>query len=508
MLWEIALREFKENIISIRFKVALGLCLLLIPMSVLVSIKNFEGKQRVYEVEKAHAEEINQPRVYSFLRPEIIKPLEPLSIFSNGISFNVGSKVKIRMGEVPAFTEGKTIVRENPFTNRFMAFDFVTALAILLSLLGLLFSYDCCTREKETGTFKVVFSNPVSRASLLGGKLTGMLFTFIPILLLVYTISIVILWYLAPVSLGVNDWLGIVLLLFFSLIYLQIFSVIGILISAKSSSSKRSIVITLITWITFLFIIPNLAGYVAQGLVNVQSYDNMVSKLREYDEQFFKEVDEYEEKISPGQGQGYWNYWSDEDGQEQIFGTKKSTYEFQRDLNEFEEPLRIEYADKKWRVKKAYFDEINTQRKTAEYLSYLSPSELFRAIGSALCKTDFTAHQHFMQSVRNYRLTFIQYYRDNNIFSSYTYFTRVPPEKFTEDFSFRYDEQQEQEQRAERDPNYYEPLDLSDVPVFEYHRVSVTDSILTTTVQMSGLILLGLLLFYLSFRAFIRFDIR
>jgi ABC-type transport system involved in multi-copper enzyme maturation permease subunit len=477
-------------------------------MAILVSIKNFEGKQRVYKVEKSHAEEISHPLVYSFLRPEIIKPPEPLSIFSNGISFNVGSKVKIRFGEIPAFSEGKTIVRENPFTNRFMAFDFITALAILLSLIGLLFSFDSCTREKESGTLKVVLSNAVGRASVLGGKLTGMLLTFIPILIIVYGISLFLVWYLAPISLSGSDWFRVILLLFFSILYLLIFSVLGILISAKSSSSKKSIVISLIVWITLLFIVPNLSGYMAQGLVSVQSYDNLAQKLIEYDQQFSAEVDEYSGKINVKKERGYWNYRNDEDGQQQLFGTTKSNYEYERILNTFEEPLRIEYADKKWSIKKAYFDELNTQRKIAEYLSYISPSEIFRAVGSSLCKTDFDAHQHFIKSVRNYRLEFIQYYLDNNIFSSYTYFTRVPPEKFREDFSFRYDEVQEYEQRAERDPRFYEPLDLSDIPVFDYKGYNVTESMYAAVFPIGGLIILGMLLFYLAFRSFIRFDVR
>ncbi len=504
MIKLIALRELKANVLSLRFKLTLLLCAILIPISLLVSIKNFEAKKRVYDVQIALAIENSHPRVYSFIRPEIIKPIEPLSIFSNGINFNVGSKIKIRIGEITLFTEGKTIVRENPFTNRFIGFDFVTALTIILSLMGLLFTYDSCTKEKETGTFKLVMSNPVSRAKVLAGKLAGVLGTFTPILFFAYLLSVGLIIYIAPVRLFLNDWLRIGFLFGFSFLYLLVFSMMGILISANSKSSKRSIISSLLVWITLVFIVPSLSGYLAQGLIKVSSFDNIRVQLEKIENTYNEEVHEYEKRIDPGQGRNYWNYWGDDDGQLQIFGSKKSTYEFHRQLNAFAEPLRIDYADKKWPVQVAFHQELMKQRNFAQYFSYISPSEVFQAVASALCKTDYQQHMDFIESVRNYRLELIQYFYDKDLFNSYLYFTRVPAEKFTQEFSW----DDENKDPALSSPEHYEPLDMADVPKYNYANAGVGENFISVLPPAVLLLIIIIILFNLSYYSFIRFDIR
>jgi hypothetical protein len=117
------------------------------------------------------------------------------------------------------------------------------------------------------------------------------------------------------------------------------------------------------------------------------------------------------------------------------------------------------------------------------------------------------------------------------IFSSYEFFTRQPPETFkTADEIVRIrtggefnnlEEYQKWQEAHEGDqsPIYkvdipgtnfddYQPLDLADMPKFKLERISVTQDIKKALVGISVLVCVGVLLFYLSFISFVRYDVR
>jgi ABC-type transport system involved in multi-copper enzyme maturation permease subunit len=382
-------------------------------------------------------------------------------------------------------------------------------LAIAFSLIGLLFSYDACALERERGTFKQVFSNPISRGDVLAGKVFGVLLTILPILLISFAIGILIIFHHSKISFPLQDWIRILILLLISIFYCMLFMIIGVYISSKAKNSTLSIILCLFVWIILLFAVPNMAGYLAQSMVKVRSYDSVQRALLELDEQYDKKCDQYQEKIATPEVKGnYWNMWSDEDGSQQIFGTYKATYEYHCKMNAYSEPLRIDYADKKWPIQQAYFEEVNRQRKLAEFLSCLSPSGIFKNISSSLCKTDFQSHEDFIYKTRIYREELIRFFRDEELFDSYLYFTRVSPEKWKNQEDCQDCKMKDLYDESGLNPNYYPPLDLSDIPKFEYASLSIHDSMKGSVFGIAGLIVISVILFYLSFLSFVKYDIR
>jgi hypothetical protein len=142
MIYRIASKEWLNNIVTPKFVTGFVLCLLLIPFSIVISINDYKSKMHVYAIEKKRADEENLAKAYSAYRPVIVKKPAALSIFSRGISYNVGSRVKVLFGDKPMLTEGKAESRDNPFLNRFFTFDFVSVLVIIMSLMAFLFTYD------------------------------------------------------------------------------------------------------------------------------------------------------------------------------------------------------------------------------------------------------------------------------------------------------------------------------------------------------------------------------
>jgi ABC-type transport system involved in multi-copper enzyme maturation permease subunit len=282
-------KDFYQNITSARFVIGFLLCLVLIPFSVIINLNDYENQVRVYQNDKKEAERsFKDVRVYSALRPEIVKPPEPLSIFCRGISNNLGNKVKVRLDNYPVFAEGNAITRDNPLLNAFFSFDFITMIAIVFSLLAIVFTYDSFSREREDGTLKLVLTNCISRSVFLSGKLLGTFITLFPIILFCFLLAGLVIVLSPMVSFTASGWLNMALLFLLSLLYATFFILLGTFISSKLKNSAQSIVIGLFTWVIFLFIIPNMAVYLAKNFIRIGSFENVQSASNELDQEMWK----------------------------------------------------------------------------------------------------------------------------------------------------------------------------------------------------------------------------
>jgi ABC-type transport system involved in multi-copper enzyme maturation permease subunit len=527
MIWHIAKKTLHHNITTPRFITGFVLCLLLIPFSIVISINEYKSKVNVYETEQKQADEENQAKVYSAYRPVIVKKPTPLSIFARGVSYNLGNRVKILFGDIPMMSEGKAESRDNPFLNCFFTFDFVSVLIIIISLMAFLFTYDLCTGEREAGTLKMMLANPVSRASVLAGKMTGTFFTLLPMLLFSYGLCVLVILFYPGIHFTSSEWLRIGLIFLLSIVFLVLFMVIGLFVSSQVKHSGTGIVICLVLWVTFLFIIPNLANYSAKSFVKVGSAENLKFDIDNLGKELNNKIDIFsKQQLEPD-----WSitstYWKSSDGFLLIGGATKSFFEMTRNINEYSEPLRIDYADKIWNFRKVYITKLEKQKKFAQYLLFLSPTELFKESVIRLCATNAESHYNFLEQTRRYREELIRYYKEKKLFSSYLYFTQHDPESFMtadELVNFRTNGDcktfEEFKTKRGEDWNYltkeipngnlwnWEPLNISQLPKFLYHPPNIQEDLRDSIWYIGILFALAILLFYVSYKAFIRYDVR
>ena len=91
MIATLVKKDFLTNLVSPRFTIGFVLCLVLIPFSILINISNFQDRTAQYRLDRDAAEKAaSEVRVYSALRPEVVLPPEPLSVFGKGITDQVG----------------------------------------------------------------------------------------------------------------------------------------------------------------------------------------------------------------------------------------------------------------------------------------------------------------------------------------------------------------------------------------------------------------------------------
>jgi ABC-type transport system involved in multi-copper enzyme maturation permease subunit len=360
----------------------------------------------------------------------------------------------------------------------------------------------------------------------------GVYLTILPIVLFCYILSTILILNSPNISFSAGDWGRIILLFFASLLYFTVFIFIGLLISTRLKSSITSIIVCLFFWVFFVFIVPNLAVYMAESLKKVQSYDNLQYVVQDLNKEFQNKCDEYYKTLEPPDWGMNWNHSWGTDGRRILTGCTRSKMEYWRKQFVFSEPLRIDYADKKWNLQKAYLDSLEEQRNFADMISLISPSEVFRLVSASLCRTDASSHYQFMNRVRRYRDEFIDFYRDRKIFSSFIYFTPQPPETFmTADEIVRirtggeFNTLQEYAEWGNEhgftfaplrkveipgtDYGEYPFLDLSDVPVFRWQSENILAGLKQVFLKkVAGLIIVSIIFFYLSFLSFLRYDVR
>jgi len=535
MVFLIARKEFLNNLLTTRFVIGFLLCLVLIPFSLLVNIDDYREKAKLYQMDRDAAEaRLKSIRVFSGLRPEIVMPPEPLSLFSRGITGQVGNRVKILLGEKPLLAEGRAATRDNPFLDAFFSIDFIDIAAIIFSLLALLFSYDAVTKEKENGTLGLQMSNPVERARLLAGKIAGVLLTLLPVLFFSFLLGAVIVLLSRDVAFGGLEWTRIGLVSAASLVYMAVFAFAGLLVSTRSRTSVTSLVVCLFLWVFFVFLVPNLASYAAESFVHTQPRDNLTRVLADIDKARDEEIAARAKSIPPPDWQLTWYSSGGDDGYIEDYGCSKSYFEWLRARAVFSEPIRLDYADKKWAPQKSYLDSLSRQARAAETIAMISPAGMLRRIASALCGTDRRAHKAGMDRTREYRETFIRYLKGKDIFASFRWFTPTPPETFRtadelielrsggrfrtvaqyeswvaeqKDFRAQFEVLRKAEIPGDK-PDDFPFIGLSDLPWPPPRPASLRLGLEGSVAGIGLLLVEAIFLFYLGYIAFLRYDVR
>jgi ABC-type transport system involved in multi-copper enzyme maturation permease subunit len=535
MVFHIAKKEFLNNLLSARFIIGFLLCLVLIPFSILISVNNYQDRTGQYRIDRDQAEKsFTEVRVYSYLQPEVVLPPKPLSIFSKGISDQIGNRVKILLGTKPMLAAGKTAAGDNPFLASLFSVDFVDIAAIIFSLLAFIFSYDALSREKEDGTLRLQMANPLPRSTCLAGKILGILLTLLPILLFSFLLAALLISFSGHISLTSGEWGRIALLFAASLLYLSVFVFIGLFVSARSKSSVTGLVACLFLWVLFVFIIPSVAANFAESFVRVESRENLNKVMAELDEECVAKYRQAQKAQGLPEWDSYeWGNMGD-DGSLETYANPRQDFDRIRRKTMISALIRIDYADKKWAVQKDYIDSLARQGRAAERLSLVSPTGIFRTVASFVCATDLRSHERELDRLRQYRETFIRFLRDRDLFASFQWITAAPPESFhTQDelIALRtggeFKTEKEYDAWAAKQPDYrvrsaklqkvklhgdvpqdFPFLNVSDVPRFQDRQESLRAGSETSVVYAGILIFEMILLFSLGFVAFIRYDVR
>ena len=505
MLWIIVQKELLNNIISMKFLIGFLACLIFIPLGTYTVTEDYQKRMdKHYAAKKEHFENLKKATVYSHLRPTVDRKPEKLSIFSQEMKY-LGTSARIGIGDAPSAATAETET-DNVFLSSFPSIDLVSIIALLLSLLALLFTYDAIAGERDRGTLNLMMSNSISRSTVLFGKCIGSAIslllpfgaTFTTVLLIIQSFGVIF----SP-----QEYAAIGLIFLASLIYVFVFLALGLLFSTLARQAASALMFSLFSWILLVVVMPNAGAFIASQLKPIEPERQLVERKANIMEEFKNKIAQYEAAHKPKQSQIMYKVGDGRGGllvramldklpqifeyvlkrkptSEEIKHTEariRTYLEWQQQLSSYSVPLRISYTDKIDQLYQQRYRELEEQAHFARNLSRLSPSMQLLDIASSLAHTDFETHIRFFSYLRRYRSQFIQYLEEKTEgFSSIRWFN--------------------DEENAE--------LDTGDMPNFKFPNESIQSILKRNVMNIVLLFILNVLFIMVAYVQFLRSDLK
>jgi ABC-type transport system involved in multi-copper enzyme maturation permease subunit len=250
MLGTLIKKEILNSVFSFRFIVTFALLIVVVPVTTFILTNDYVKKVDEYSFRQNNIENYLKNYAHFNRIGSVIWPSQPpIPIYSlvRGISSDVN---------MDNFDD-------DPLPVMFPLLDLVFIVAILLSLAALIFSYDAVCGEKEDGTLKLMMSNHLARAKILLGKVIGGTLTLLIPFVLSLVLGLFVILLNSRVAWTGTDWATLAFVFLGEVIYIFLFLIIGVFLSASHHSSSASIMTSLFVWVLLILVIPNLSPYLA-----------------------------------------------------------------------------------------------------------------------------------------------------------------------------------------------------------------------------------------------------
>ena len=160
----------------------------------------------------------------------------------------------------------------NPFTgipDLSILKNMIVYVFLIGSLLALVIGNNAFIRDRRSGVLRIIFSKPVSKQTYIFGKIVGIFETilfviFISFLLSLFSTVLISGHFLTPIEiLKLSEFYAI------SLVYLLIFSMVGLYFAIDSDGESIALLIPVIIWVIITFVIPQItSSLVPTALLN------------------------------------------------------------------------------------------------------------------------------------------------------------------------------------------------------------------------------------------------
>ncbi len=263
-------KEILTNLLSLRLSFTFLILVPLVVLSVYILCNDYAQRKEDHDAKVSlHMKTALTDTI------TIDRPPSPLMVLIGGTAITTGNTVHLLYYDAPRIRGG---FDHTPIYYVFLRTDYLFIVGVVMSLLGLLFSYDTISGEREYGTLRLIMANSVPRGVVLfskwiGGYLSALFPSMIALLL-----GIIVFSLHPAIHLISTDWWAIFLFLVIACIYLAIFFSLGVFISAVSSTTGKAAMRCLFVWLLFVLIIPNAAPHAARRFAPTPSVQEMERK--------------------------------------------------------------------------------------------------------------------------------------------------------------------------------------------------------------------------------------
>ena len=449
MMLTLIRRELLDNLMTFRFAAAIFIMLLLVVAVTGVLIQDYERRLESYNTSiESHRQQLRKRPIYSpgIGKLYVDRPPNPLSLFNVGLDKRLGNKIQVSHWFVPSLWDAEMDSSDNSFLNIFSSIDIVFIFEVVLSLLALIFAYDALTGERESGTLRLVLTHPIRRGHILLAKyISAMLCLLVP-LLMSLLLTVILLTTSPSISLNTDDFLCIGGIVLSSLVYLSVFYLIGLLISAVTRRSSTALMLSMFVWGFLVLVYPNmiLATIVPQETSGARGA-SALNEMKQLYEEFDRERKNFlandpvqgddpmfnmDGPSAWGGGDGFtenqltllYYYWS-VTFYSDFYDKHLHKVPYAQNYYGFLEPHIIDTADQTWLIRKQALEDIFVRPAFVDrILLRLSPVGIYDVATQAWAGTDLKGIQDFFDAARQYRQAVIAYLYDKKAFRSRQWF--------------------------------------------------------------------------------------
>ena len=477
--------------------------LLLVVANTVVLIKDYEQRLASHNAAvKGHQRQLQEKKTYSAGTEKLFvdRPPNPVSIFNVGFDKQLGNQIRVSHTYVPSLWDAGMHGSDNPFMDMFASMDIVFIFEVILSLLALIFAYDTLAGEYERGTLRLVLTSHVRRGHILFAKyISAMLCLLVP-LLMSLLLAVILLTTTTAISLNTDDFLRIGGIILTTVVYLSVFYLIGLLISAATRRTRTALMLSMFVWGFLVLVYPNMILAVvpqpdAPQARRASAFNQIEQIWEEFDRnrKHFLATDAF-----PGEdwhfkimGSGWYGAY--------LWGSPRHLYyiyESRMEANSlgkgsepkvphaqnyfgFLGPHVIGTADQTWFIRKPALEDIFIQPANVERLWLkLSPVGLYDTATQAWAGTDLLGVRDFFKAARRYRQHVIDYFYDEEVFRSRQWFSSDKG-----------------------------AADWSNLPQFSFQRVNANTNAKRALPDVCLLLMINIVLFIIIFLIFIKSEV-
>jgi ABC-type transport system involved in multi-copper enzyme maturation permease subunit len=398
----------------------------------------------------------------------IVLPPQPLGALVGGVANDIGQNIQVqgrgtltpedsRYGDDPIFA-----------VFRFLDLDFI--FQIVLTLFAILFAYDSISGEKERGTLRLTFSNPVSRAGYLCGKLIGSFFGLALPLLIPFVVGALLLPMMG-VQLTADEWMRLGMIIGSGFLLFGVFLTLSMLVSTLTHRSAHSFLVLLIAWVFAVIVLPRASVLLTGHAVEVPSAETIASLRGRLSAQLWGEDRRKMANYSPAKGtpmdsmmQGFQKFMGDiADARDKKINTYDT--QLQEDRN----------------------NKLAVQTKLAVGLAQISPAATFSLAASALAGTSLALKNDYLTQALAYQKAYANFMISKTGMNTGGGMVM---------------------RMSQDDGPKPKPINPDELPVFSYVPPKFAAIVPEVSREWGILLLFGLAFFGGSFMAFSKYDLR
>ena len=323
----------------------------------------------------------------------LFKPNTALELIDKGLLDYMGNTYRVEAHHQHEMNYA--VARDNSSEFRFGELTFAFILQMFVPLMIIFLGFSSISREKENNTLKILWAQGVDNKKLIWGKLLGVYFTIILICLPLFLILII-----TPIAISssVNvPWIRIGSMLASYLFFYLLITGLVVWVSAKMSSSKASLQVSLWGWVFLFVLLPRLFAGLTDSVYPLPSRNA------------------FNEKVNLAYVEGIDGNQSKKERSEALKNEVLAKYskDSLQDLPINFDGLSMQSGeDYLSKVYDTYASEvrklIEKQNSMFGYLGFLDPVVAIRQLSMGYAGTDYVHHVHFHSKAKQYRDDFIR----------------------------------------------------------------------------------------------------